>query len=517
MEEQDHKTVSIDIGAKMFRRFEDLPNTVSHVLAEFVDNALQSYRDNKEALHALEPNYKLQVNIDITWDETATKESDRSAVRFIITDNAAGIDKHHYAHAFRSAETPEDNTGLNEFGMGLKTAACWLGGKWSVETLALGEETERIFRFDIEKVTEQDLKELPYETKIKNVNSHGTRIVIESPTKNVPRNRSLGKIRDELSSIYRNSLRQDELDIIVNDNPLEFTEYNILASPFIREKQGQIRKWRHEIDFKFGKYRAKGFIAILRDINSQQNGLVLSRRGRVIIGAETDGRYFSKYLSGSSGTFRYKRIFGELELEGFAVSFNKNDIQDKENLEMLMEAIRDDVRQRDPEFFVQADEYRLDANRKSVKKIIKTHDNAPKSKQQTVVITSAEKEHKSQYDHISNLDSSVGAEENIIIDQYQRPDNYSIGGTSYELRVVFIQGNTTDLFYIGKDKKRDNVITCNINTEHEFFKQFNGITPAITILLKTLAMAKISADKEGNGSASELIEFFNICIKKVQV
>ena len=31
--------------------------------------------------------------------------------------------------------------------------------------------------------------------------------------------------------------------------------------------------------------------------------------------------------------------FGEIELEGFAVSFNKNDIQDKENLEMLMQAL----------------------------------------------------------------------------------------------------------------------------------------------------------------------------------
>lgn len=75
-----------------------------------------------------------------------------------------------------------------------------------------------------------------------------------------------------------------------------------------------------DIDFKFGKYRATGFIAILREINNTQNGLVLLRRGRVIVGAETDGRYFPKSLFGSQGNFRFKRLFGELELDGFEVS-----------------------------------------------------------------------------------------------------------------------------------------------------------------------------------------------------
>ena len=39
-------TVSIAIGTTMFARYADLPNTVSHAVAEFIDNALQSYRNN---------------------------------------------------------------------------------------------------------------------------------------------------------------------------------------------------------------------------------------------------------------------------------------------------------------------------------------------------------------------------------------------------------------------------------------------------------------------------------------
>lgn len=85
----------------------------------------------------------------------------------------------------------------------------------------------------------------------------------------------------------------------------------------------------------------------MREINNTQNGLVLLRRGRVIVGAETDGRYFPKSLFGTQGNFRFKRLFGELELEGFEVSFNKNDIQDKENLEALMEALKGEIHTKD--------------------------------------------------------------------------------------------------------------------------------------------------------------------------
>ena len=37
------------------------------------------------------------------------------------------------------------------------------------------------------------------------------------------------------------------------------------------------------------------------------------------------------------GSPRYKRIFGELELEGFGVSFNKGSFVEVEDLEALME------------------------------------------------------------------------------------------------------------------------------------------------------------------------------------
>ena len=62
------QTVSIDIKNNRYKRFVDITNTPSHVLAEFVDNALQSFRDNKLLLEYLEPGYKMQVYINFDFD-----------------------------------------------------------------------------------------------------------------------------------------------------------------------------------------------------------------------------------------------------------------------------------------------------------------------------------------------------------------------------------------------------------------------------------------------------------------
>src|SRR4051812_4533412 len=87
-------------------------------IAEFVDNALQSFLSNRAALAAVDgPGARLCVAIEL----------DTSAEgRIVVRDNAAGIAERDYARAFKPAEVPPDRSGLSEFGMGMKSAACWL-------------------------------------------------------------------------------------------------------------------------------------------------------------------------------------------------------------------------------------------------------------------------------------------------------------------------------------------------------------------------------------------------------
>lgn len=508
--------VSVRIGSQMYGRFEDLPNTVPHVLAEFVDNALQSFRDNRGELLAIDHNYKLRVIIKILWDENEAKMSQRKATKFIVEDNAGGIAANRFVNAFEPAKTPDNNTGLNEFGMGLKTAACWLGNKWVVHTKALGEGVSRIVSFDQALVTKNNLEEIDVKTQDADTNQHFTNIEIEVPTKNVPTEKSLEKIKTELASIYRNSLRNDEFELYVNNDPLSFTEYTILNAPYYKNPEGPSQVWKKDIDFAFGPYKAKGFIGILRDLKSTQNGLVLSRRGRVIIGAEEDGRYFPKSIFGSSsGTFRYKRIFGELELEGFAVSFNKNDIQDKENLEMLMEALRDELREKDFDVLAQADNYRADNTARLVKKIVSRHDEAPKIKRVPVSIDTKPIEEKARVAEIQPVEPQPVPEKSVI-NEFKQPDFYDINGKLHRMIVKFIDEGS-DLCWLGISKEDPDAIVCNINVKHDFFKVFGEPTDPVIALLKTLAVAKYTTDAVNNKTAIAMMDFFNEYIKKTKV
>ena len=505
--------VSIAIGSSMYGRFEDLPNTTSHVLAEFVDNALQSSRDKHEALLATDVQYKLKVFIDIEWDDS----SNGRASKLIIRDNAAGIDKEKYKVAFQPAKTPEDNTGLNEFGMGLKTAACWLGSSWKVATKALGENIERTLTFDLNTVIRDKLDGLPVETRYKDIHEHYTEVTIWNSTKNVPTRKSYRKIIDELTSIYRQPLRNDELEIVVCGEQLHFVEYDILNAPFSPHQipQGEPIYWKKEIDFKFGKYSAKGFVGILRDINKDHNGFVLMRRGRVIMGAETDGRYFPKF-SGSSGTFRFKRLFGELELNGFEVSFNKNNIQDKENLEALMEVVKGKIHTKDFDLFTQAEDYRLDDTIKKVKKLVKKHNTAPKDKRTPVeIITTPVIDNTESISLTPPIkEFTIESPQLGIIEQYN--DKYMIWGTQYTLAVVFAT-NGKELFWLDSTHEGENTITCIINTSHPFFTHFEEPTDSIVAIIKSLAVAKFSARKFGDGSAAVMIDYFNDFIKQTKV
>src|SRR4051812_16683779 len=86
-------------------------------MAEFVDNSLQSFLDQRDELACLD-GAGLALRVHIELDPT-------DGGRITIRDNAAGIHEADYPRAFRAAEVPPDRGGLSEFGMGMKSAACW--------------------------------------------------------------------------------------------------------------------------------------------------------------------------------------------------------------------------------------------------------------------------------------------------------------------------------------------------------------------------------------------------------
>lgn len=506
-------TVSIALKPNVYGTFRNLNNTVSNTLGEYVDNAVQSYLNNRELLLSIDPKYRLEVTITVDWEQKS----------IIIEDNAAGIDADNYERAFEPAHVPIDDTGLNEFGMGMKTASVWLANKWRVYTKALGEPVQRYTDFDLHKVTTEGREELIVTETPMPIEHHFTRIELTELSNHAPTSNQMDKIRRHLSSIYRKFLRNGEVVITVNGAKLEAPSFDILNAPYYKNPKGNSILWKKDINFEAGEYKARGFIAILDKIQNGANGLVLMRRGRVIVGGG-DERYFPQVIFGSPGNFRYKRLFGELELEGFEVTFNKNGFRDEEDLYAFMEALRDELRNDGFNFLGQADNYRQrDREQYSdiAKNVTKALNKESKPKQLTRLVQETETKINNQ-EHIQQSEQLIQQAERLG----GNSESFMLGKELYTLNIELVSENDSDSIYSvtmgdtgSKDKTlfdaiESKMVTCKINIAHPFFihydqfKKGNNYMPIISVF-KALTLAELMAPNYGVQSASKYRLLFN--------
>ena len=347
-------TVSIRPGVSVLSVLRHLNYKPWFALAEFVDNAVQSYRANRERLEELhDSDFKLQVSIDI--------EATRPA-RISIKDNAAGIAKSEFPRAFRPAAVPTDRSGLSEFGMGMKSAACWFAPRWSVRTKAFEEEVERTVRFDVERIVHDQIEELGIDKAPSDKNLHFTEIILED-LHHVPVKKTISKIKEHLTDIYRVFIREGILELRFGGELLTHEEPKILNVPYVRETDGKPRLWQKEIQFDFGEGLTVSGFAALRDPGSfAKSGFALFRRGRLIQGSADEG-YRPGMVFGQPGSHRSLRLFGELHLEGFEISHTKDGFRWDENEQPFLELLKDHLNDDELPLLRQADDYRTLAAR----------------------------------------------------------------------------------------------------------------------------------------------------------
>ena len=268
--------VSIRPGVSILTVLPHLNYKPWFALAEFVDNSLQSFVANRAALIAEEGRgFVLQVDINL--------DPNRQAIT--IRDNAAGIGAPDFPRAFRPAEIPPDATGLSEFGMGMKSAACWFAPKWTVRTKALGETEERTVQFDIARIVKDSIEELDVGTKSAPRSRHHTEILL-SEVRAFPRGRTVGKVKDHLASIYRCFTRDGTLRLHFDGEPLAFEAPSILVAPYYKTPKKAAVTWKKRVSLKLsGRRSVEGFIAIREKGSTSRAGLALFRRKRLILGS----------------------------------------------------------------------------------------------------------------------------------------------------------------------------------------------------------------------------------------
>ena len=329
-----------------------------HALAEFVDNSVESFLQHKDEFARVDGKpFQLRVGIDV---DTAAPAS------ITIRDNAAGIFESELERAFRPAAVPPDRSGLAEFGMGMKSAACWFAANWTVRSSALGEPVSRLVRFEIERIVNDNIEELVIHETPEAPGSHYTEVVL-SDVFRVPAGRTIGKIKEHLTDIFRGFIHNGILHLSFNGEPLSYEEPRILEAPYYRDELGPRRTWRKDIEFDFGEdLSVHGFAALRETANTARAGLSLFRRGRLIQGSGDEG-YRPRAVFGASNSFRYQRLFGELHLEGFQVSHTKDGFRWDENEEPLLDLLREHLDAGDLPLLRQAEGYRVLPSRKRMK------------------------------------------------------------------------------------------------------------------------------------------------------
>lgn len=343
------ETVDISPGVAILSILKYIEYDHWFAIAEFIDNAIDSYLKNKEVLREIEgSDYQLEVSIEVDADNS----------RIVVRDNAAGIAEGDYARAFRAAERPPDNSQLSEFGMGMKTAACWYSDNWTVRTTAIGESFEKTVRFDMSRIYYDNLSELDVVRAPASPNIHYTVLELNDVFR-LPRAQTLLKIKRHIESIYREFTRSGTLRLKFNGEYLRYVAPKILEAPLYSDKNGSAIVWCRQIDFEVEEgLSVRGFVAIREQGSTSEAGLALFRRGRVIQGSY-DQAFRPELLFGKANSYRYQRVYGELHLDGFQVSFTKKGFQADENLEIFLELLHEELSHDSFPLLRQAEHYRV--------------------------------------------------------------------------------------------------------------------------------------------------------------
>lgn len=505
------KKVNIRPQVTMLSVLKYLEYETWYALAEFVDNSIASYLKNEKELRSIEgKKFKLEVDIEIN-------EADN---KIVIRDNAAGIDQQDYSRAFRAAEAPPDTTGLSEFGMGMKSAACWFADEWSVRTTALHEPIEKAVRFNLKKIFEDKLDELDVEIKKASEQDHYTVIELFNVHK-MPKKRGLGKVKDHLTSIYREFIRKGILVLKVENEVLEYEEPNVLKAARYDQPKGKHIEWRKEINFPVENgLSVHGFVAIREKASVSEAGFALFRRGRVIEGSFDNG-FRPEYIFGNPNSFRYQRIFGELHLEGFEVVFTKKGIKWDDNLDVFLRCLRDELSHEDFPLLQQADKYRVRATEKEYLAAKKALDEAVDDFEKNAL--NALTEVREAVPILEPQETTLSKIEKTIQREFEVRFNKVTWKISIELSY---DPSLSEMIEVGnhliKNKVKDQSIRqigIRLSLTHPFMVQFVGVDNSkiepILRIVAALGLSEVIAKESGAKTQGEVRRNFNELISRL--
>ena len=205
-ERQRALTADFDIGPSAILNYSRLSYTLWYALAEFVDNTTQSRENYRETIDPVLESEGTPLKVEINYDPVEGS--------ITIKDNSIGMTYDRLVAGLRIAHPTPDSRGRSRYGMGLKTAACWIGKSWHVRTCEHGSGEEWRATVSVEEIA-KGKTEIPLNFRKVDLDKHYTEIKIWDLNR-VIQNRTQETIMSFLGSMYRMDIRADRLLILFN-------------------------------------------------------------------------------------------------------------------------------------------------------------------------------------------------------------------------------------------------------------------------------------------------------------
>lgn len=326
----------LSIGPQALSAYSRLSYTMWHALAEFIDNSTQSRQNYEGMIDDVLREEGTPLVVDIVYNKL-----DR---RITISDNSIGMTRDDLIEGLRVAHPTSDSKGRSKYGMGMKTAACWIGKHWRVITSEWGSGEEWTADVDVEAIAHRGAK-VPLTMQKTSTDSHFTTIEISELNRNIQK-RTEENIRAYLGSMYRNDILSGQLkllyggeEILPPDEASFDTDVN--GVPMKLDMQG----------LEVGGKVVTGWVGVLRKGGRKFGGFSLFQNDRQIQGfpnAWKPRAIFGGIDDEGANNLVAQRLTGVLNLDGFEVSHTKDAIlfqgDEEEELETKLAEITRDYR-----------------------------------------------------------------------------------------------------------------------------------------------------------------------------
>lgn len=305
--------IEIKVGIEVILSYKRLSYSPWYALAEFVDNSTQAYFNNQPQLEEQLKKDGERLTVDINYNRVNNT--------ITISDNSIGMSGEELRNALMIGIPPENDKGRSKYGLGLKTAACWFGNLWTIETKKLGEDSAYKVTVDVNKIANDKVFVLPTEVIPSSPEKHYTKISIKDLNRQY-HGKTITKIKEYLSSLYRFDF--DNINLLLKWQGGDIS-WKGFEGRFYITQDG--KPYKKPLSFTIGDNKTvTGWVGVLAKGSRKDAGFSIIQNNRIIRGWPT--AYKPASLFGDEGTndLVNQRLVGELFMDGFAVSHTKDSI-----------------------------------------------------------------------------------------------------------------------------------------------------------------------------------------------